>query len=57
MNNGLRTRLLLILFIFGLGIYSLFPTMKYQFLSDEKKSSLSKDEIEYLEKFQIFYLY
>ena len=49
MNNGLRTRLLLILFIFGLGVYSLFPTMKYQFLSDEKKSLLSKDEIEYLE--------
>ena len=49
MNNGLRTRLLLILFIFGLGVYSLFPTMKYQFLSDEKKSLLSKDEVEYLE--------
>ena len=49
MNNGLTTRLLLILFIFGLGVYSLFPTMKYQFLSDEKKSLLSKDEIEYLE--------
>ena len=49
MNNGLKTRLLLILFIFGLGVYSLFPTMKYQFLSDEKKSLLSKDEIEYLE--------
>ena len=49
MNNGLTTRLLMILFIFGLGVYSLFPTMKYQFLSDEKKSLLSKDEIEYLE--------
>ncbi len=49
MNNELTTRLLLILFIFGLGVYSLFPTMKYQFLSDEKKSLLSKDEIEYLE--------
>ena len=50
MNNGLRTRLLLILFIFGLGVYSLFPTMKYQFLSDEKKSLLSKNEVEYLEE-------
>ena len=49
MNNVLTTRLLLILFIFVLGVYSLFPTMKYQFLSDEKKSLLSKDEIEYLE--------
>ena len=50
MNNGLRTRLLLILFIFGLGVYSLFPTMRYQFLSDEKKSLLSKNEVEYLEE-------
>ena len=50
MNNKLTTRLLLILFIFGLGAYSLFPTMKYQFLSDEKKSLLSKEEVEYLEQ-------
>ena len=49
MNNGLRTRLLLILFIFGLGVYSLVPTMKYQFLSDETKAFLSKGEIAYLE--------
>jgi len=50
MNNKLRTRLLLILFIFGLGIYSLWPTIKYQLLSDTKKNNLSKDEVEYLEK-------
>tara|TARA_B100001250_G_scaffold180860_1_gene155542 strand:+ start:5352 stop:7148 length:1797 start_codon:yes stop_codon:yes gene_type:complete len=50
MYSELRTRLLLILFIFGLGAYSLFPTMKYQFLSDEKKSLLSKEEVEYLEQ-------
>ncbi len=50
MYSELRTRLLLILFIFGLGIYSLFPTVKYQFLSDEKKSLLSQEEIEYLEE-------
>ena len=50
MYSELRTRLLLILFIFGLGVYSLFPTMKYQFLSDEKKSLLSKEEVEYLEQ-------
>ena len=50
MNNGLRTRLLLILFIFGLGVYSLFPTLKYQFISEEKKSLLSQDEVEYLEE-------
>ena len=50
MNNKLRTRLLLILFIFGLGIYSLWPTIKYQLLSDTEKNNLSKDEVEYLEE-------
>lgn len=50
MNNKLRTRLLLILFVFGLGIYSLWPTIKYQLLSDTEKNNLSKDEVEYLEK-------
>jgi preprotein translocase subunit SecD len=50
MNNKLRTRLLLILFIFGLGIYSLWPTIKYQLLSDTEKNNLSKNEVEYLEK-------
>ena len=50
MDNKLRTRLLLILFIFGLGIYSLWPTIKYQLLSDTEKNNLSKDEVEYLEK-------
>ena len=50
MDNKLRTRLLLILFIFGLGIYSLLPTIKYQLLSDTKKDNLSKNEVEYLEK-------
>ena len=50
MNNKLRTRLLLILFIFGLGIYSLWPTIKYQLLSDTEKNNLSKNEVEYLEE-------
>ncbi|MED5451088.1 MAG: protein translocase subunit SecD [Candidatus Neomarinimicrobiota bacterium] len=50
MNSKLRTRLLLILFIFGLGIYSLWPTIKYQLLSDTEKNNLSKNEVEYLEK-------
>ena len=49
MNNKLRTRLLLILFIFGLGIYSLWPTIKYQLLSDTEKNNLSKEEVEYLQ--------
>ncbi|MEE3301459.1 MAG: hypothetical protein VX176_00140, partial [Candidatus Neomarinimicrobiota bacterium] len=50
MNNKLRTRLLLILFIFGLGIYSLWPTIKYQLLSDTEKNNLSKNEVKYLEE-------
>ena len=49
MDNKLRTRLLLILFIFGLGIYSLWPTIKYQLLSDTEKNNLSKEEVEYLQ--------
>ena len=49
MNNTLRTRLLSILFIFGLGIYALFPSIKYQFLSDDAKNNLSKDELAYFE--------
>jgi len=49
MNNTLRTRLLLILFIFGLGIYALFPSIKYQLLSDDAKNNLSKDELTYFE--------
>jgi len=49
MNNTLRTRLLSILFIFGLGIYALFPSIRYLLLSDEAKSDLSKDEIAYFE--------
>ncbi len=50
MDNKLRTRLLLILFIFGLGIYSLWPTIKYQLLSEKEKNNLSKNEVEYLEE-------
>ena len=50
MNNKLRTRLLLILFIFGLGIYFLWPTIKYQLLSDTEKNNLSQDEVEYFGK-------
>ena len=59
MNNTLGTRLLLILFIFGLGIYALFPSIQYQllqyqlsqdeFLSEDKKDSLLKDKLAHLE--------
>ena len=33
-----------------MGIYSLWPTIKYQLLSDTEKNNLSKNEVEYLEK-------
>ena len=49
MNNTLRTRLLSILFIFGLGIYALFPSIRYLLLSEDAKNNLSKDEIAYYE--------
>ena len=49
MNNTLRTRLLSILFIFGLGIYALLPSIRYQLLSDDANNNLSKDELAYFE--------
>ena len=49
MNNTLRTRLLTILFIFGLGIYALLPSIRYQLLSDDAKENLSEDELAYFE--------
>ena len=49
MNNTLRTRLLTILFIFGLGIYALLPSIRYQLLSDDAKNNLSEDELTYFE--------
>ena len=49
MNNTLRTRLLSILFIFGLGVYALLPSIRYQLLSDEAKNNLSEDELTYFE--------
>ncbi len=49
MNNTLRTRLLTILFIFGLGVYALLPSIRYQLLSDEQKNTLSKDEVAYFD--------
>jgi len=49
MNNTLRTRLLSILFIFGLGIYALLPSIRYQLLSDDAKNNLSEDELAYFE--------
>ena len=49
MNNTLTTRLLTILFIFGLGIYALLPSIRYQLLSDDAKDNLSEDELAYFE--------
>ena len=49
MNNTLRTRLLSILFIFGLGVYALLPSIRYQLLSDDAKNNLSQDELTYFE--------
>lgn len=47
MDNSIRNRLLTILFVFGLGIYALFPSLRYAMLSDEKISNLSKEEADY----------
>jgi preprotein translocase subunit SecD len=47
MDNSIRNRLLTILFVFGLGIYALFPSLRYAMLSDEKISNLSQEEADY----------
>ncbi len=50
MDNSIRNRLLTILFIFGLGIYALFPSLQYAMLSEESISNLSKEEVDYYEQ-------
>jgi len=47
MNNSIRNRLLTILFVFGLGIYALLPSLRYAMLSEESISNLSKEEVDY----------
>ena len=47
MDNSIRNRLLTILFVFGLGIYALFPSLRYAMLSDEKISNFSQEEADY----------
>ena len=47
MDNSIRNRLLTILFIFGLGIYALFPSLQYAMLSEESISNLSEKDINY----------
>jgi len=49
MDTSIRNRLLTILFIFGLGIYALLPSLRYAIMDEEKKSNLSDEQIDYFE--------
>ena len=49
MDTSIRNRLLTILFIFGLGIYALLPSLRYAIMDEEKKSNLSEEQIDYFE--------
>lgn len=50
MDSSIRNRLLTILFIFGLGIYALFPSLRYAMLSEEDISNLSKEDADYFDE-------
>ena len=47
MDNSIRNRLLTILFVFGLGIYALLPSLRYAMLNEESISNLSKEKVDY----------
>ena len=47
MDNSIRNRLLTILFVFGLGVYALLPSLRYAMLNEESISNLSKEEVDY----------
>ena len=47
MDNSIRNKLLTILFVFGLGIYALLPSLRYAMLNEESISNLSKEEVDY----------
>ena len=49
MNTSIRNRLLTILFVFGLGIYALLPSLRYAIMDEENKSNLSDEQIDYFE--------
>ena len=49
MDSSIRNRLLTILFVFGLGIYALLPSLRYSLMDEDKKSNLSDDQIDYFE--------
>ena len=49
MDTSIRNRLLTILFVFGLGIYALLPSLRYAIMDEENKSNLSDEQIDYFE--------
>jgi len=49
MDSSIRNRLLTILFVFGLGLYALLPSLRFTFMDEEKKSNLSDEQIDYFE--------
>ena len=49
MNTSIRNRLLTILFVFGLGLYALLPSLRYAIMDEEKKSNLSDEQVDYFE--------
>ena len=49
MDSSLRNRLLTILFVFGLGVYALLPSLRYAIMDEEKKSNLSDEQVDYFE--------
>ena len=49
MNSAIRNRLLTILFVFGLGIYALLPSLRYGLMDESKKSNLTDEQVDYFE--------
>ena len=49
MNSAIRNRLLTILFVIGIGIYALLPSLRYGLMDESKKSNLSDEQIDYFE--------
>ena len=49
MNSAIRNRLLTILFVFGLGIYALLPSLRYGLMDESEKSNLSDEQVDYFE--------
>jgi len=49
MNSSIRNRLLTILFVFGLGIYALLPSIRYAMMDGESISNLSSEQKDYFE--------